>query len=132
MEIPVADSSEVSIFIRCFNIKKYREFLCKTFILENEDLSLKVIEEFNFKTIHDKYISKERMYDENSYSKKKVRKEEKNFMYKMYTYTCYLYFKENQKELEEELALMVNDNKYEKNFDGSYEDFLKTREEIHV
>ncbi len=132
MIVPVADDNGVSLFIKCFNIKKYREFVCKTYLKEDGDLSLAVIDHYNLNSIKKKYVTKERTYDENSYNKKKIRKEEKNFMYIMYVYRSYIYFKDSQKKIESELYSIIGENKYSRVSAVEYDEFLKIRGEINV
>ncbi len=132
MIIPVADDNGVSLFIKCFNIKKYREFVCITYLKEDEHLSLAVISHFKLNALKKKYITKERKYDENSYNNKKIRKEEKNFIYIMYFYRSYIYFKDNQNKIELELYSIIGENKYSRVSPIEYDEFLKIRGEINV
>ncbi len=109
MTIPVADSEEIDLFVRGFEIKKYREMVCETYINEDFDLAIAVINHWDFKRINDKYIDKCRMYTENSYSKRMMRQEEKQFIYKIHLFQTYINLMENQKNIENQLEALLNE-----------------------
>ncbi len=121
MKIPVADSEEIDLFVRGFEIKKYREMICKTYIAEERELSMAVIDNWKFKRIYEKYVTKVRMYDENSYSKKMMRLEEKKFIHKIHLFQTYINFMENQIKFERELNHLLEEPEYEKSTEELYE-----------
>ncbi len=121
MKIPVADSKEIDLFVRGFEIKKYREMVCRTYITEDNRLSMEVINNWKFKRIYEKYVTKTRMYNENSYSKKMMRLEEKRFIYKMHLFQTYINFMENQVKFEQELDVLLAEPEYEKDTESLYE-----------
>ncbi len=113
MTIPVADSEEIDLFVRGFEIKKYREMVCETYIKEDYDLANAVINHWDFKRIKNKYIEKTRMYTENSYSKRMMRQEEKQFIYKIHLFQTYINLMENQKNIEVKLEALLNEPDYD-------------------
>lgn len=60
--------------------KPFRDQMCSTYIKENIMLSNDIIEHYKLKRIEHKYIIKDRLYDENSYSKAQIRLEESIFI----------------------------------------------------
>lgn len=120
MPRPVADSKDVDIFIKCLNIKKYRELLCESYIAENPNLALAIIEHWKMKRIEEKYITKTRMYTENSYSKKQVKLDEKYFINKMHLFETYINFMDKQVSFEKHLNKALDNSKYESDNEGLY------------
>ncbi len=66
--------------------KKCRESFCENYLDENPILSPMIIDYWNLQRIKYKYITKTRMYDENSYSKKKIKEEEMIFLRKSFLF----------------------------------------------
>lgn len=62
--------------INVLEIKKLREEVIRKKIEENPELVELIIENFSLSRIQEKYIAKSREYNENSYSKKKIKEEE--------------------------------------------------------
>lgn len=77
--------------------KKFRELICTTYIAENFDISKQIVSFWNLNRIVDKYIDRSRMYDENSYSKRKIKDEEVIFCRKASIFQpLEYYFKEQR------------------------------------
>ncbi len=70
--------------------KKCRESFCENYLEENPILSPMIIDYWNLKRIKYKYITKTRMYDENSYSKKKIKEEEMIFYVKVFCFNRFV------------------------------------------
>ncbi|WOO87934.1 hypothetical protein RZE82_03120 [Mollicutes bacterium LVI A0039] len=68
--------THINLFIDVLDNKKFRELICETYIEENPKLSQHLVEFWNLKRINHKYITKTRLYNENSYSKRKIQDEE--------------------------------------------------------
>lgn len=132
MSIPVADSKKIDIFIKCLDIKKYREFLCVAYIEENPKLAIAIIEHWNLKRIEEKYILKTRMYTENSYSKKRIKHDEKYFINKIHLFETYINFMDKQVSFERHLNKSLNNKAHEDNEElysiifGKWEDILES------
>ncbi len=124
MRIPVADSEEIDLFVRGFEIKKYREMICETYIEEEFDLSIAVIKHWNYKRINDKYLQKTRLYTENSYSKRMMRQEEKEFIYKIHLFQTYINLMENQRKIEKNLSKLLDEPEYDLETEGLYQEIF--------
>ncbi len=85
------------------NNKKSRELFCRVFITENPLLIKRIISHWELERINHKYILKDRMYDENSYSKKQIRNEEKLFLRVVTTLQPVRFFFEQQVTIIKEL-----------------------------
>ncbi|WOO87907.1 hypothetical protein RZE82_02980 [Mollicutes bacterium LVI A0039] len=120
MKVPVADSKDIDIFVRGFECKKYREMICKTYIEEDYDLAIAIINNWKLKRIEEKYILKTRMYDENSYSKKMIRVDEKCFINKIHLFQTYINLMDNQSKFEHNLEQLLNEPKFLKDTEELY------------
>lgn len=83
--------------------KKYREILCTNFISDEPNLSAQIIEFWKLDRVYHKYLSKIRLYDENSYVKRKVREEEMIFIKNSIIYNNFRYFVKAQMEYQWEI-----------------------------
>ncbi|WOO87764.1 hypothetical protein RZE82_02215 [Mollicutes bacterium LVI A0039] len=126
--------------------KKYREYLCKKYIEDNHELSIDIIKEFDYQMINNKYVLKNRMYVEGSYSKSKIKKQEIQFISKLILFRhfqneviCNLdFFYKIKKYTHEELY--ITDNEYQTilyvynnmQFDYSHIDFLDVDNRVDV
>ncbi len=64
-------------------IKEIREMIISEYITDDLELSLKIIKYYNLNRIKDKYIDKFRDFNENYYSRKAIKREEKVFQIKV-------------------------------------------------
>lgn len=90
-------TTNIRILISIIKNKKSREIFCKTYISENPMLSEHIIDFWQLQRINKKYITKERLYDENSYSKRKIREEEVIFIRKQSIFQPLRYYFEEQR-----------------------------------
>lgn len=97
-------SAEYLLIQECIESKKTRERTIKYIQKNHNDIMVKIIDLYDLKRINDKYISCFRNYDENSYSKKKIKYEELVLIRK-----CYLFLKISiSLDKHIELKIMVN------------------------
>ncbi len=96
--------------------KAFRDQMCSTYTVENEMITEDIIKNFNLKRFEHKYILKDRMYNENSYSKKKIRFEESIFILLCSILEPFVHNIEKQ--------LLIHDNF---NFDSKYENIASDK-----
>lgn len=95
--------TNIKIYMRCLDNKKFRQIMCENFINENPIISNAIIENWDLKRIDLKYRAKTRCYDENSYSKQKIKEEEIIFQKKLSLYQPLRYYFEEQRILNDKL-----------------------------
>ncbi len=71
---------EIDIIGELLAAKPFRDQMCKTYIAENQMISNDIINFLDLKRINHKYIIGDRAYNENSYSKSRIRYEETIFI----------------------------------------------------
>ncbi len=99
----MAVRTHIKILIRSMNNKRVREILCKNFVDENPIITEAIIEQWNLKRINLKYREQTRLYDENSYSKQKIREEEILFIKRHALFQPLRYYFEEQRILQDKL-----------------------------
>lgn len=107
--------TNIKILTRCMNNKRVREVFCKNFVEENPIITEAIIEHWNLKRINLKYREQTRLYDENSYSKQKIREEEILFIKRHAVFQPLRYYFEEQRILQD--LLYSNLEKHE-NFEN--------------
>lgn len=103
-------NTNIEIIIDILHNKKTRQLLCINYIDENPNLSAIIVEFWQLNRIKNKYILQIRPYDENSYSKQKIKEEEIIFLRKQSLYQPIRYYFEEQRILND--VLFNNMNKY--------------------
>ncbi len=102
---------EIDVIGELLTSKPFRDQMCSTYIKENQMISEDIITYLSLERIKHKYIIKDRLYDENSYSKSRIRYEETVFIL-----TCTI-FEPFVHNIEKQLLIHDNfkfDSKYEK------------------
>ncbi|WOO89180.1 hypothetical protein R2F61_00330 [Mollicutes bacterium LVI A0078] len=74
------NKNEIDVIGELLTSKPFRDQMCNTYIKENQMISNDIITYLNLERINHKYILKDRLYDENSYSKSRIRYEETVFI----------------------------------------------------
>lgn len=97
--------TNIRVFSRCFNNKKFREILCENCVTENPIITEAIIDYWNLKRVDAKYRKKNRFYDENSYSKQKIREEEIIFIKRHVVFQPLRYYFEEQRILQDTLFM---------------------------
>lgn len=115
--------TNIRVFSRCFNNKKFREILCENCVTENPIITEAIIDYWNLKRVDAKYRKKNRFYDENSYSKQKIREEEIIFIKRHVVFQPLRYYFEEQRILQDTLFMGLE--KHE-NFEIDDEFYKKT------
>lgn len=95
-----------SLLQSCRDTKKTRENLVNDFIYQYAELSLLIINENNLQRLADKYIRDFRKYDENSYSRSKIKNEELSFIEQMIIYSS---LEDTLKGYFEDVNFLLND-----------------------
>lgn len=95
-----------SLLQSCRDTKKTRENLVNDFIYQYPELSLLIINESNLQRLADKYIRDFRKYDENSYSRRKIKHEELTFIEQMIIYSS---LEDTLKGYFEDVNFLLND-----------------------
>lgn len=72
--------SELNTISDLLTYKQFRDKMCTCYINENKMITDDIINYFNLQRINHKYILGDRMYTENSYSKKKIKCEESQYL----------------------------------------------------
>lgn len=93
------EKTNIKVFLKILNQKRLREITCENYIVENPIISNSIIEFWGLKRINMKYRTKERKFDENSYSKQKMREEELIFIKKTSLFQPLRYYFEEQRKL---------------------------------
>lgn len=105
------NENRLDLMIKLLSEKKYREFACKKYIEDNSELSANIISDFNLELIDNKYFKKNRLYTDGSYSKKKIRNEEKNFISKFLLFRYFKYQVHENLIFFKELKSYISDEK---------------------
>ncbi len=95
--------NNIKLVMELIDNKKCRESFCRNYLSENPILSPMIIEYWDLNRITKKYLTKERLYDENSYSKKKIKEEETIFLRKSFLFQPLRFYFERQWLLTQEL-----------------------------
>lgn len=119
----MSNVTNIKTFTKCLSNKRVREVLCQNFVTENPIITDVIIEYWKLKRINLKYCLKTRFYDENSYSKQKIREEEIIFIKRHVLFQPLRYYFEEQRLLNDELFSDLG--KYE-NFDIDDQFYHKT------
>lgn len=113
------EKTNIKLFLKILNQKRLREITCENYIVENPIISNSIIEFWGLKRINMKYRTKERLFDENSYSKQKMREEELIFLKKNSLFQPLRYYFEEQRKLND--ILFEGLDKYQNiNIDNTY------------
>lgn len=91
--------TNIKIVLRCLDKKKLREIMCENFMEENPIISDAIIEFWELNRVDMKYRTKTRKFDENSYSKQKVKEEEQIYIKKILVFQPLRYYFEEQRIL---------------------------------
>lgn len=95
--------TNIKTLTECLKNKRVREILCQNFVNENPIITEAIIDHWNLKRIDLKYRKKTRFYDENSYSKQKIREEELLFLKRHALFQPLRYYFEEQRILQDTL-----------------------------
>lgn len=96
----ITNIKEITAFLE---IKKCRELLCRNYVEENPIITEAIIDYWKLNRIDDKYRKQIRVYDENSYSKRKIKEEEITFLHKQLLFQPLRYYFEEQRVVHDEL-----------------------------
>lgn len=99
--------TNAKIVLRCLDKKKLREIICINYINENPIISSAIIEFWELGRVDIKYRKKTRQFDENSYSKQKMKEEEQIFIKKVLVFQPLRYYFEEQRILNDTMFVGV-------------------------
>ncbi len=91
--------TNVNLMVDFLNNKHCREILCRNYVSENPLMTDLIIRYWSLGRIEQKYISESRQFNENSYSKRKVKEEEIIFCRKHSVLQPLRYYFEEQRKL---------------------------------
>lgn len=95
--------TNIRLLIEFLDNKRCREILCTNYVIENPLMTEKIINYWNLNRIDQKYRRKTRLFNENSYSKRKIKEEEIMFVRKHALFQPLRYYFEEQRKLHDDL-----------------------------